>query len=267
MNLKKIGLALAVSAAATSANAAWETGENGVGELVLSVWNTVSGQSFTQDLGVLVDDTSIMDNSSFSLNLDIDGLNHVGGASAAGDLMWNVGGFANDLASVQATGDFADLSIYLTQVADPGAPTHAFATLATVGNPRFVDYNTVLQNNGTQVGTAANPVYLLDSSEELTAASENVWGTSVRGLDFTSLSSELTATANGDSLYAYSFRLNQTGGGDIVQSQGQWTLDAASGLLNYGSVAAVPVPAAVWMFASGLMGLAGVARRNKKAQA
>ncbi len=265
MNLKKIGLALAVSAAATSANAAWETGTAGVGELVLSVWNTATGNSFTQDLGISVDDTSIMGSAGFSLNLDVDGLTHVGGSAAAGDLMWNVGGFANDLASVQATGDFADLSIYLTQVTDPGPATHAFANLATVGSPRFADYNTHLQNNADIVGSVANPTFLLDSTEELTAASENVWGTSVRNLSATALASEASAGANGDSLYAYSFRLDQTGGGATVQSQGTWTLDAASGLLNYGSVAAVPVPAAVWMFASGLVGLAGVARRNKKA--
>ena len=40
-----------------------------------------------------------------------------------------------------------------------------------------------------------------------------------------------------------------------------WRLDA-DGTLSYG-VSAVPVPAAVWLFGSGLIGLVGVARRRK----
>jgi hypothetical protein len=32
-----------------------------------------------------------------------------------------------------------------------------------------------------------------------------------------------------------------------------------------GAVSAVPVPAAVWLFASGLLGLVGIARRRKTA--
>lgn len=44
----------------------------------------------------------------------------------------------------------------------------------------------------------------------------------------------------------------------ITLSRGGATLALA------GSIAAVPVPAAVWLFGSGLLGLAGVARRRRK---
>ena len=40
---------------------------------------------------------------------------------------------------------------------------------------------------------------------------------------------------------------------------------AFNGVVTSASVSAIPVPAAAWLFGSGLVGLAGVARRNKKA--
>jgi hypothetical protein len=39
----------------------------------------------------------------------------------------------------------------------------------------------------------------------------------------------------------------------------------AVGAINTGSVTVVPVPAAVWLFASGLLGLIGIAKRKKAA--
>lgn len=53
----------------------------------------------------------------------------------------------------------------------------------------------------------------------------------------------------------------------IYQGGGQTTLDEISGLHGWavcaGDVSAVPVPAAVWLFGSGLLGLVGMARRKK----
>lgn len=47
----------------------------------------------------------------------------------------------------------------------------------------------------------------------------------------------------------------------VTQLAGTWTL-ASNGDLTY-SVSNVPLPAAVWLFGSGLLGLVGVARRRK----
>lgn len=49
-------------------------------------------------------------------------------------------------------------------------------------------------------------------------------------------------------------------------SDGKWKVDATTGTVSYvGQVSAVPVPAAVWLFGSGLLGLVGIGRRRKQA--
>ena len=72
-------------------------------------------------------------------------------------------------------------------------------------------------------------------------------------------SSYWSGTEYGSAVYAWIFYFD--GGG-------QWVDYTAFGhyawAVRPGDVAAVPVPAAVWLFGSGLLGLIGVARRKKK---
>lgn len=62
--------------------------------------------------------------------------------------------------------------------------------------------------------------------------------------------------------------LDQTNFLDIKSGQGialgNWNL-SSTGELTYTAVSAVPVPAAAWLFGSGLLGLVGVARRRRSA--
>lgn len=49
---------------------------------------------------------------------------------------------------------------------------------------------------------------------------------------------------------------------------GDWTWDAANATLSYGSgQTVVPIPGAIWLLGSGLLGLAGIGRRKKAAKA
>ena len=58
--------------------------------------------------------------------------------------------------------------------------------------------------------------------------------------------------------HAHTFTMN--GGG---QGNSNMTLDYYAWAVHDGDVSAVPVPAAVWLFGSGLLGLIGLARRKK----
>ncbi|MFM8331795.1 MAG: VPLPA-CTERM sorting domain-containing protein [Candidatus Methylumidiphilus sp.] len=51
----------------------------------------------------------------------------------------------------------------------------------------------------------------------------------------------------------------------VITNLGRLTLDSSTGVLSFGSTTPVPVPAAVWLFASALAGLLGFARRSDKA--
>ncbi len=59
--------------------------------------------------------------------------------------------------------------------------------------------------------------------------------------------------------------LNYTGGslkGDLTAGRIEGVFDSTGIVAKLGSVAVVPVPAAVWLFGSGLIGLIGIARRK-----
>ncbi len=71
-----------------------------------------------------------------------------------------------------------------------------------------------------------------------------------------------TTIDNSLSLYRYFYNPD---GSAATQLYGSINIDSATGVVSYNAasaVSAVPVPAAIWLFGSGLMGMVGVARRR-----
>ena len=71
-----------------------------------------------------------------------------------------------------------------------------------------------------------------------------------------------TTIDNSLSLYRYFYNPD---GSAATQLYGAINIDSTTGVVSYNAasaVSAVPVPAAVWLFGSGLMGMVGVARRR-----
>jgi hypothetical protein len=262
MKLNKIAAAVALASVATVSQAAWDAGTaNGTnGELILTVWNDVTKTSFTQDLGVGT--YAAMDialDSAFTLNAA--GLAHVGGAAAAGDLYFNIAGANNNQPEFGATGEAGYWGGYFTQAT---APTSDWGT-ATIGNIwNSIDtYRVKLNSAGVSDG-ADDPTILLTGAQNY-AGNEVAWGTTAAGFSGPNgLGVNSTTASVADSLYGYSFEFTDAFSGDFnvktPESAGFWAIDLGTGQLKY---SAVPVPAAVWLFASGLIGLAGIARRKK----
>ncbi len=69
-----------------------------------------------------------------------------------------------------------------------------------------------------------------------------------------------TAVSNSLGLYRYYYDANLA---PVTDLWGYIDINTSTGVVSYNAVSAVPVPAAVWLFGSGLMGMVGVARRRK----
>ena len=268
--LKKIGLAVAVAAASASANAAWEaTGENS--ELVLNIWNSTAGEeaSLSLDLGYLTSNGPL-GNETLSFSVDTAAIANIAGTASLDSLQWNVGGV--DSRIIDAAEDVAPYGLYITAVDAPNLGSqYNLNSTKSVAEGAFNNLDAYLQgnlNDNTSIvgGTADDALYQTTGAGSY-AGNDDVFGSSAFGLGKTAWFTPFTAAASGESLYAYKLGAKVGSAGlttDFATSAGVWTFDATSGSLTYGAaVAAVPVPAAVWMFASGLLGLAGVARRKK----
>ena len=265
MKLKAIAASVALAAVSATANAAWENG-GGVsspnGELMLTIWNDATETSMSMDLGVsTLDATSLAIGTTFEL--DQGGLDHISAATAgAGDLQFNLVGSNADQANIVNNPE--SYSLYATQVAQP-TPTFTFATMGGGMLGRVSNYGLQLLNYGSQSATSTeeDPTILMSGGTQYSGFN-GYWGTTMGGMTNQGVGVIDSAAVVGDSLYAYSFQLSDIAQQDFtpyaVQSAGYWVVDLESSTLSY-----VPVPAAVWLFASGVLGLAGVARRRRQA--
>jgi hypothetical protein len=91
---------------------------------------------------------------------------------------------------------------------------------------------------------------------ELLTATEKTIGNYATGTDFFD---EIIAGLNGD--YAWNFGIDK--GESQLRRKGAGFDRLAAWAVRDGDVSAVPVPAAVWLFGSGLLGLIGIAKRKK----
>lgn len=257
--MKKTLLALAVSlAAASGAHAAWDNGSVdgffGNGELLLAVWDVNTGHkvSVAQDLGDrFTDFESNLTNTSFSKSYTLNASAFsVFATSNAADLRYSViaisnGQFNTIPSQVMVTTNAANPA---PNSSDIGNVINASVATATKVNKADQDYST----NKAVIGTPGTNDWLGDSS--------------VYGPTFTAQSFPFNITAAiGQSLSFYEFNSPDLSGVADVKAVGQWSINMATGTLNYATTPTVPVPGAAWLMGSALVGLGSIARRRRAA--
>ncbi len=261
MKIKAL-LATATLVAAGSANALVDTtaATNG-SEMVFTAWDPIAQVSYTQDLGVNYETMlANFSNAGYSLNFNVDPLyNTVFVGSNTADIVWNI-------STAQTLAFNADFSI------DGGIlATHSGAIASTgmgfsnLQNSLDKHTNYAQALHGTD-NSAGNISYAGDTTNGAYAGDTGLWSNNWGGQG-----GSLNNTGNvGNTLDFFHLALDQdltsAGYGDTVLARseaiGDWVFNGST--IEY-NTSVVPVPAAVWLLASGLIGFGTIARRRKNA--
>lgn len=291
--LKTLAVALTLAACAGQANATLDsidggltgnsgyTGSNtnnigGYGsELFLSVYDPALNKSYIRDLGINMNNflfngstaatagtvafapntpvnigSGNVTSSGYNLTFGQDPLlSSWMGSTLSSNAIWMVG--AGDSSGFQPR--------YITTVGSGNPTLVANPSLNLFSNVDGYLYgNNQLTTNGSNMGVNLN-----GSAAATPADGVAVYFTSGISSDWaTSETSFLSTGKVGQSLGFYD--LTGNAGVNVTATKyagATWTL-ASNGTLGY-SVSQVPVPAAIWLFGSGLLGLVGISRRKK----
>ena len=229
----------------------------GAGELFLSIYDPGLSQSMVLDLNLTVND--FRNNNAALINtfsvIDATLQSFIASSSNQSLMRWNLGGLSNS--------GFGPNTGVVT--------THGNAGATIDANEGPFD-NNALTSGMTNLEQYANQhpsTMVVASSGGPAGHTGNYWGGTMGGAFF-AFNNEQTGFG-GTQLMSF-IALGETdvsdlGGAPFITgfSNGQWMVDPTLGKVSYvGQVSAVPVPAAVWLFGSGLLGLVGISRRRKQ---
>jgi hypothetical protein len=259
--LKKLAAAVTIVMAAGGAQAAITDGLTQSGELFFNVWDETAQQSYGLDLGITTTELLANPNQTLTFNLFSDA-NYGSFLSPQSPLVFNIAGFdavLNDISDVPFYGDMLTSNAAVaSMVAGAGWSTAQLDGLNSRFSVHLGALNSV-ESNPTANG-AGNGSGVAGPGNGDAYYGANTWMNNFGGgIPFTN-------SAGVDTALSF-WHLGTTDGADVVTTQfdNVWTL-SSNGVLTYApSVSQVPVPAAVWLFGTGLMGLVGVARRKTAA--
>jgi len=248
MKIKTLVAAVALVATGTAHAAITDYRAVHGGDLFVSIINpgatAAEDQSFHLNLNVLA---SSFDGNNLSQSWDLNMLSGGLYSSFNGqtDLRFTVAGANDDVNNFDAT--------FGNYVTAQSAPT------TVNGLTPVQDVSFLVQTQATLLDTAASggDYALVNRGAQgfYSGTGTSTWGDNVYGIN-------MSATI-GNNLGFYFINPISLTESTVSQFAGSWSLSTA-GILSYASVSAVPVPAAVWLFGSGLLGLAGIARRRKQ---
>ena len=263
MNLKLKTLVAAVAmVAAGAAQAAISTdgyntmsgvGEGtGDGEIFLAVYDPTASLSLVLDLNLTVNDFRYNNASlinSFSVT-DSTLQSFIASSPNSSLMQWNLGGLSNK-------GYGFDLGVVTTH-------GQAGPTIETGAIEGPFDGNALTFGmNNMEWFANLNPTTAVVSHLSPGGWGGNYWGGTYGGMLF--FQNYHTGFTGGELMsFIYADETNVLDGAPFAQTfaNAEWVVNPTTGTVSY--VSAVPVPAAVRLFASGLMGLVGISRRRKQ---
>jgi hypothetical protein len=257
MILKRIAIAVATATIGSSAMAAVVSPEAGPSDLFLAVWNPTTNQSIVQDIGTNLSGFAGNVGSLQSYQIDGTAAAFQSALTTSGAIFAVVGGDDTGAGSFGLTGD----AFYTTS--STAAQMSGFLNVQTHNGGGTLGPWIDLQE--TPSGGTLNPIVANG------AADPKYWNKLAPGggpNQTVGVSPEFDATSplgTAVSFYAATATSENTGDlASVVTYAGQWNLSAA-GILTWtpsGGGSPVPLPPAVWMLLSGLVGMAALGRRR-----
>jgi hypothetical protein len=233
----------------------------GDAELIFSIYDAARAQSLALDMNLTVNQFRNNNASLINTFSVQDSLlqSFIAGSANPSQMVWNLGGLSNlglgSNAGILTTNGNAGATINpaVNGPLDGNALTSAMGSIESYSQANNSAFT--LAHPNSAVSSASGPAGFLGG----------FWGTNFGGQ---TLFNNTVTGFGSDQLMSF-IALGATDVSDLSGTPisntfaGKWHINDATGTVSYVGVSAVPVPAAIWLFGSGLLGLVGISRRKK----